>query len=131
MKLNHFQAQNGPLAQNDFFKKKKKKKNIKLIFMSLLTLFIMQNFKKILIQSYTMPHFQIIMAQSPQVIIFSGKSVNISSMCLLTLFLKQNFELILTVDPELRGRTHFWAQNDPIGPNENFFRKTVNFHVPV
>ena len=51
MKSHHFQAQNGPLAQNDIFFGK----TINLIFMYLFAPFIMQIFKKrslALIQSY-------------------------------------------------------------------------------
>ena len=46
---------------------------------------------------------------------------------LLTPFIEHNFKKIPKVSGSRVMRTlHFWTQNSPFAPNENFFRNTIN-----
>ena len=90
-----------------------------IIFIYLLAIFIVQNFKKFLlrIQSYEGPKWSICPKQ-----FFFWKIINIIIIYLLAPFIVQNFKKILPADPELWRCTIFdlkW----PISP-KNFFQKT-------
>ena len=96
----HFRAQNGPFAMNKIFLVP----TIIIIFIYLLALFIVQNFKEFLqwIQSYEDVPFlgskwSIYLKQKNSF----WKIINITLIYLLVPFTVQNFKKILTVDPEL------------------------------
>ena len=116
----HFWAQNSPFVLNKIFLVQ----TIIITFIYLLTLFIVQNLKKFLlqIQSYKDvpflgPKWSICPKQ-----FFLWKVIKIILIYLLAPFIGQNFKKTL---PVMRMR-NFWAQNDPFPHMRIFFRKPVN-----
>ena len=87
----HFLAQNGSFVLDKHFLVQ----TIITTFIYLLVLFIVQNFKKFLLQIQSLDHL-------PQTNFFFWKVI-IILIYLLALFIVQNLKQILPVDPELRG----------------------------
>ena len=117
-----FSGPNGPFVLNNFFLVQ----TIIISFIYLLTLFTVQNFKKLLcqIQSYEDTFLGPIWSTCPEQIFF-WKIINIILISLLAPFIVQNCKKIPPTDPGLWGCTSFGPKMAHF-PKWDFFREPVN-----
>ena len=122
MRMCHFQAQNGPFVLNKTFLVQ----TIIITFIYLLTLFLVQNCKNILIADPELWRCAIFgpkMVYLPKTICLK-KTINIILIYLLAAFIVQNFQKFFPTDPEFWGWAIFGSKMAHFS-NENFFSENL------